>query len=215
MDSGSAYGHWGLVITSSTVLLAFAFSFFRPQTRLDWRSFGVFSAFIVALFVEMYGFPLTIYLLYGWLSSRFPDVAWFSHDASHMLQTLLGWEGDAHWGPLHTVSNILVLGGFILLATAWRVLYSAQRQHTLARTGPYALIRHPQYAAFVIIMLGFLIQWPTLPTLIMFPVLLLVYIKLAIREEKAALQTLGEVYARYMHLTPRFIPRLKKPAVQI
>ena len=163
MNFGSAYGHWDLVIVSSLVLLLFSFSFFRPQTQRDWRTFGAFSAFIVALFVEMYGFPLTIYLLYGWLSSHFPSIDWFSHDSSHLLQTLLGWKGDAHLGLLHIISNVLIVGGFALLSFSWKILFKAQQKHQLATSGPYSKIRHPQYVAFIVIMLGFLIQWPTLP----------------------------------------------------
>lgn len=210
MNNWPAYGHWGLVLVNSLIVLAFAFSFFKPRTKRDWRTFGSFAAFIVALFTEMYGFPLTIYLLSGWLASTFPNVNWFSHDASHLLQTMLGWSGDAHFGPLHIVSNLFIIVGLIVLATAWRVLYRAQRAGTLAATGPYALIRHPQYAAFIMIMFGFLIQWPTLPTLIMFPILIWIYIRLANREEKEALQAMGELYICYARQTPRFFPRLRK-----
>ena len=106
MDNMPDYGLWKLVIISSVVFLFFVFSFFRPRTSRDWRTFGTFSAFIIALFTEMYGFPLTIYLLSGWLSSRFPEVDWLSHNAGHILQTALGWQGDAHFGPLH-ISCIL------------------------------------------------------------------------------------------------------------
>jgi protein-S-isoprenylcysteine O-methyltransferase Ste14 len=209
MDRMPDYGLWPLVIINSLIILIFAFSFFQPQTRREWRTFGTFAAFVVALFTEMYGFPLTIYLLSGWLTSRFPGVNWFSHNSSHLLQTLLGWRGDPHLSPFHLISDAMVLGGLILLAVSWKVLSRARRNFEIARTGPYAKIRHPQYAAFIIIMLGFLIQWPTLPTLIMFPVLIWVYSRLARREEKEARAEFGERYARYAENTPRFIPHIR------
>ena len=203
------YGLWKLVIINSAIVLIFVFSFFKPQTRRDWRTFGAFSAFVIALFTEMYGFPLTIYLLSGWLVSRFPEVDWFSHNSSHLLQTLLGWRGNAHFGPLHTISNVLVLGGLALMAVSWKVLFRAQREFKIAQTGPYARIRHPQYAAFITIMIGFLLQWPTIPTLIMFPVLVVIYLRLARREEIETLERFGEQYAQYAEDIPRFIPRIR------
>ena len=205
----TAYGHWSLVIVNAGVFILFAFSFTRPKTQRDWRSLGAFSAFILALFTEMYGFPLTIYLLSGWLGNRYAGQDLFSHDAGHLWHTLLGWRGDPHSDPLHLMSGGVIAAGFLLLASAWRVLYAAQRQHTLASTGPYAWIRHPQYAGFILIMFGFLLQWPTLPTLIMFPVLLVMYGRLAKLEEQDALLALGQSYARYRAATPAFIPRFR------
>jgi protein-S-isoprenylcysteine O-methyltransferase Ste14 len=114
-------------------------------------------AFLVALFTKMYGFPLTIYLLSGWLSSRNPGLDLFSHEAGHLWETLLGWRGNPHLNPVHLLSNVLIGGGFILLASAWRVLYEAQRTQRLATTGAYAYMRHPQYMGFILIMLGFLL----------------------------------------------------------
>ena len=203
-----AYGLWSLVVINSAVFIIFAFSFTRPRTARDWRSFGAFVAFLVALFTEMYGFPLTIYLLSGWLSSRYPGLDLFSHEAGHLWETLLGWRGDPHFNPVHLLSNVLIGGGFILLASAWRVLYEAQRTHRLATTGPYAYVRHPQYVGFILIMLGFLLQWPTLPTLVMFPILVVMYVRLARREEREALAAFGEAYARYAANTPAFFPRI-------
>jgi protein-S-isoprenylcysteine O-methyltransferase Ste14 len=204
---GPAYGLWSLVLINSAVFIIFAFSFTHPRSARDWRSFGAFAAFLVALFTEMYGFPLTIYLLAGWLGRRYPGLDLFSHDAGHLWNTLLGWQGDPHLNPLHLLSNLLIGGGFILLAAAWRVLYAAQRQHTLAVTGPYAHIRHPQYVGFMLIILGFLVQWPTLLTLLMFPVLTTMYVLLARREEREVLTEFGETYARYTAHTPAFFPR--------
>ena len=203
-----AYGLWSLVVINSAVFIIFALSFTRPRTARDWRSFGAFVAFLVALFTEMYGFPLTIYLLSGWLSSRYPGLDLFSHEAGHLWETLLGWRGDPHLNPVHLLSNGLIGGGFILLASAWRVLYEAQRTHRLATTGAYAYVRHPQYVGFILIMLGFLLQWPTLPTLVMFPILVVMYVRLARREEREALAEFGEAYARYAANTPAFFPRI-------
>lgn len=205
-----AYGLWGLVILNSAVFIFFAFSFFKPRTSRDWRSFGAFSAFLVALFTEMYGFPLTVYLLSGWLQSRFPGVNWFSHDAGHLLEMLFGWRVNPHFGPFHILSFMLIGGGFMLLANAWRVLYAAQREGTLATTGPYAYVRHPQYVGFVFVMLGFLLQWPTLLTLAMFPVLVLMYMRLARTEEREALAQFGDAYRRYMADVPAFVPHLAR-----
>lgn len=207
-DAAPAYGLWSLAIVNSLVFIVFAFSFYKPRTKRDWRSFSAFSAFIVALFAEMYGFPLTIYLLSGWLQSRYPGVDWFAHDAGHLLEMLFGWRTNPHFGPFHILSFAFLGGGFWLLASAWRVLYAASRAHTLATTGPYARIRHPQYAAFVLIMLGFLVQWPTLLTLIMFPILVYMYVRLARREERAAAAEFSQGYKRYAAHTPAFFPRL-------
>lgn len=206
----SAYGLWPIVVVNSLVFVIFAFSFTRPRSLRDWRSFGAFSAFVVALFTEMYGFPLTIYLLSGWLGSMYPGVDLFSHEAGHIWYTVLGLTGDPHSMAIHSLSNWLTLGGLIFLGFTWRFLYRAQRNNTLATTGPYAYVRHPQYVAFIVILLGFLLQWPTLLTVVMFPVLVAMYLRLARLEEKDALAGFGEEYARYMAVTPAFIPRFRR-----
>ena len=201
-----AYGLWSLVVINSAVFLIFAFSFTKPRSARDWRSFGAFAAFVVALFTEMYGFPLTIYLLSGWLGPKYPQVNLLSHDAGHLWNTLLGWQGDPHLNPVHILSNLLIVGGFILLSAAWNVLYRAQQEGRLAMTGPYARVRHPQYVGFITIMFGFLLQWPTLLTLVMFPALTAMYVRLARGEEREVRQRFGAEYDRYAALTPAFFP---------
>lgn len=210
----NAYGLWSLVIINSLVFIIFAFSFTRPKTLRDWRSFSAFSAFIVALFAEMYGFPLTIYFLSGWLQSRYPEVDWLSHDAGHLLEMLFGWRANPHFGPFHILSVVFIGGGFWLLASAWKVLYQAVQRNELATTGPYARIRHPQYDAFVLIMFGFLLQWPTIVTLGMFPILVWMYVRLARSEERGAEAHFGERWREYAAHTPRFIPQHSRSDTQ-
>ena len=207
-----AYGLWSLVILNSAIFLMFAFSFFKPKTSRDWRTFGAFAAFIVALFVEMYGFPLTLYVMSGWLQTKYPGLDLLSHNSGHLWSTLLGEKGDAHFGPLHIASYVFLGGGFLLLSSAWNVLYHAQRHNTLATTGAYARIRHPQYVAFVLILLGFLLQWPTLLTLAMFPILLVMYGRLAVTEEAQMRKQFGAGFEAYAARTPRFLPSIRKRA---
>ena len=205
-----AYGLWMLVIFNSAIFIMFAFSFFKPQSARDWRTFGAFAAFVVALFVEMYGFPLTIYVLSGWLQTRFPSLDLLSHNSGHLWSTILGEKGDPHFGPLHIASYVFLGFGFYLLSSAWNVLYHAQLRHTLATSGPYARIRHPQYVAFVLILLGFLLQWPTLLTLVMFPILLVMYARLSITEEAEMRKRFGTEFDAYAARTPRFLPSWRK-----
>ena len=210
MHDTPAYGLWALVVFNSAIFIMFAFSFFKPQTARDWRTFGAFAAFIVALFVEMYGFPLTIYLMSGWLQTKFPSLDLLSHNTGHLWSTLLGEKGDPHFGVLHIASYVFLGFGFYLLSSAWNVLYHAQQHSSLAMSGPYAHIRHPQYVAFVLILLGFLFQWPTLLTLLMFPILLVMYARLAITEEAEMRKQFGAEFEDYAARTPRFLPSLRK-----
>lgn len=109
MNNMQAYGLWPLVIINSLIFIIFAFSFTHPKTSRDWRSLGGFAAFIVALFTEMYGFPLTIYLLSGWLTSRYPGLNIYSHNSGHLWSDLLGMQGDPHLSLIHILSYILIL----------------------------------------------------------------------------------------------------------
>lgn len=210
IDTAPAYGLWWLVAINSAVFILFALSFFKPNTSRDWRSFGAFSAFLIALFTEMYGFPLTIYLLSGWLQASFPGVDWFAHDSGHLLEMIFGWSGNPHFGPFHLLSSIFIFGGFWLISVAWYRLHSAQTAGFLAKEGPYAYVRHPQYDGFILIMFGFLLQWPTLLTLAMFPVLTYMYVRLARSEERHAIAEFGDAYRDYMREVPAFIPRLSQ-----
>lgn len=207
-----AYGLWLLAAINAAVFILFAFSFAKPASLRDWRSFGAFSAFIVALFAEMYGFPLTIYLLSGWLQTRYPQLDLLSHDAGHLWSTLFGWKGDPHFSPAHVLSNLLIVGGFVLIAWAWPALHAAQRAGRLATEGAYGWVRHPQYLGFIAILTGFMLQWPTLLTLAMYPPLVVMYVALARREEREARAAFGAAYERYAAAVPGWFPARRRQA---
>lgn len=132
-----------------------------------------------------------------------------SHESGHLPEMLFGLKVNPHFGPFHVLSVIVIGCGFWLLSAAWAVLYKAQRSHHPAVAGPYARIRHPQYVGFVLIMVGFLLQWPTLVTVVMFPILAWMYSRLARREEREMDREFGRAYREYAARTPAFIPRLR------
>jgi len=183
MDSG--YGNWILAAVNIIIFVFFLKSVFKPQNPTDWTTYRSLAAFFVALFAEMYGFPLTIYLLASTFGSKLNiDL---THNSGHLLETLLGIKGDPHFSLLHIGGNILVGAGFLMVASAWQTLYTAVKAKKIAVTGLYKYLRHPQYIGFSIIILGFLLQWPTLITLVMAPFLWWRYWRLAKAEEKELL----------------------------
>lgn len=188
MDYG--YGQWVLAVASIILSLYFLKEVFKPRSPVDWTTYRGMGAFLVALFAEMYGFPLTIYLLTSVFGQKLGMD--FSHNSGHIFESLLGIKGDPHFSLFHIVSNLLVGAGFILISLSWKVLYEAVKANKIAQTGPYKIIRHPQYLGFSLIILGFLLQWPTIITVIMAPFLLWRYIRLAQDEEK-------EMTAKFFH----------------
>ena len=204
------YGEWSAALIYTVIFAVVAFCFYRPKSRWDWLTFGAFTAFLAALFSEMYGFPLTIYLLSGWPGPRLQLLELLPHEVERVLEMMFDWRANRPFGLFQIASILLITGGFVLLASAWSVRHKAQKRGEFARTGVYAYLRHPEYVAFVLIMIGFLLQWPTLITLALFPILLVVYARLARQEEHEALKRFGESYRRYCIETPAFFPRVSK-----
>jgi len=205
-DVPFGYGFWSLVAVNAALFIIFALSFLAPIKRREWRSFGLFSAFVIALFTEMYGFPLTIYILTAILGSRYPALNPFSHAAGHLWITLLGG-GAAMSVAIHLISNGLMLAGLIVMGIGWRRIHKATG--ALVTDGIYAWVRHPQYSGLFLITTGMLVQWPTVVTVITWPVLIAVYYRLARREEREAEAAFGEAYTRYKASVPMFIPRIR------
>ena len=204
-----AYGNWVMVFFNVVIFLIFLKSVFKPKTKTDWKTYRIFGAFLIALFAEMYGFPLTIYLLTSYVGNRFLNLD-FSHNSGHILNTIFGIQGDPHFSIFHIASYVLIFAGFMIIARAWNVLYKAQKDKILATTGPYGYVRHPQYAGFILIIIGFLLQWPTLITVAMAPILIIRYIRLGKEEEKDVAKHFGTEYTRYKMKTPAYFPSIKK-----
>lgn len=203
-----AYGLWPLVLINIALFVGFLLSFAKPNSKIEWRSLGLFSSFIVALFVEMYGFPLSIYFLVSWLGDKYPTANPFSHESGHLLGVFFGIRSD-HGTFFHLLSNILIVAGAILIANGWTAVHQAAgKPVTLA--GPYKYVRHPQYIGFMAVIIGFLIQWPTLVTLAMAPVLIIRYLLLAKKEEQVMLKMYPGEYGSYMQKVPAWIPRFKQ-----
>ena len=204
-----AYGMWTVVFFNVLLVLGFALTFVRPKGIAEWRSMGVFVGFIVALFTEMYGIPLTIYFLSQWLGTAYPVLNPFSHAHGHLWLVWLGLaDSAAAMTILHLVSNGIIVWGFYLLYQGWKLIYHSSG--ALVTTGIYARIRHPQYAGLFLITLGFLIQWPTLVTLLLCPFLIFAYYRLAMREEAEASRQFPEAYTRYREAVPAFIPSINR-----
>ncbi len=199
------YGFWSLVAFNAAFFVIFTLSFLTPLRRREWRSFGVYSAFIVALFTEIYGFPLTIYILTSLLGSRYPALNPFSHASGHLWLTLLGG-GATMLTAIHVVSNGLMFGGLFIIHRGWRQIHLAQGE--LVTDGPYRWVRHPQYSGLFLITIGLLIQWPTIITVLTWPILIAMYVRLARREETEMERQFGDAYRAYAMRVPSFLPRL-------
>ncbi len=201
-----AYGLWSIVLFNVVLFAGFIYSFAKPKTKVEWRSFGLFSSFLVALFVEMYGFPLTIYALTSWLGSKYPVVNPFAHDNGHLWGVFLN-SGSGHFSWPHILSNILIVAGALVISSGWRSVH--QSPGKIATDGLYKFVSHPQYTGFILVILGFLVQWPTIITILMAPILIFRYIHLAKKEELYMKNIFPNEYANYLNRKPRFIPKFK------
>jgi len=194
------YGYWYLVALN--VIFFGLFILFIPFKKKQQRlPTSIYLAFIVALYTEMYGFPLTIYILMWLLGYQNP----LTHISGHLLASIIG--EDLFFMVIHPISNITILAGILLVALGWERIHASEGR--LVTDGIYAFVRHPQYLGFLTLTLGMIVQWATLPTFLMWPLLVVLYYRLAREEEKEMEEKFGKEYLEYKHKVPLFIPFLK------
>jgi protein-S-isoprenylcysteine O-methyltransferase Ste14 len=141
------------------------------------------------------------------LGDAYPALEPFSHKRGHLWVVVFGGSTLA-WAVVMGLSLALMLAGYTLLSKGWTQIHAARGG--LVADGIYAYARHPQYTGLFLVIVGFLVQWPTILTVIMAPVLLFAYVHLARIEERRAEVEFGETYNEYVRKTPAFFPPLNQ-----
>lgn len=183
-------GRTGLIVVNIVIAVAFLVLLpYRRETKREWQSRGVFVAFVIALMTEMFGWPLLIFLI-----SPLVEIPVIAPDYFQEI---------GHW-PASVGTGLSILGlGFVV--AGWRQIHKAQG---LVSTGIYRFMRHPQYTGLLLFTFGWILHWPSVLTLALWPLLVSAYVWLARREEKMALEEFGSAYLEYAKKTKRFIPFL-------
>lgn len=182
---------WAILVNAGVFIL---FLIFLPyRTKVEWRTKGAFAAFILALMAEMFGIPLLLYIL-----SPVTHISYSAKRNGGWLNNplIFGWSGAV-------IGVWLTLIGMVLVMIGWRQIFQAKG---LVTSGIYKYIRHPQYTGLFLIMTGWLLHWETTLTLVMYPILVLMYYLLARREDKELKSKFGDEFEIYRQKTPMFLP---------
>jgi protein-S-isoprenylcysteine O-methyltransferase Ste14 len=194
-------GVWGLAAVVVVIVSWLMYRYLAPESWKEWTRVGVLQAFIIAFYAEMYGFPLTIYFLARYFGL---DLAWteggnlwaqvFGTPIAHVVAMVIGYA--------------IVFAGATLVADGWRRVHQARREKRLVTDGVYARMRHPQYTGLFLIVFGEgIVHWPTIVSVVAFPVIVVAYTMLARKEERHMLEQFGDEYRAYQRRVPMFIPR--------
>ena len=192
---------WGLAVIMVIVISWVFYRYFAPKGWREWAGAGLVQAFIIALYAEMYGFPLTVYLA----------IRFFGLDREYVSNSL--------WSTLLDFSQTgmfaaMILGygvaftGIGLFIKGWKEVYRARQENVLVTTGLYRFARHPQYTGLFIALFGEgIIHWPTIFSISLLPLIVIAYYFLARKEEREMLRKFGDDYRVYQNQVPMFIPQ--------
>lgn len=192
---------WDFVVLNIALFSLFIL-FIRFRRRVTRLPSSIYLAFIVALFTEMYGFPLTMYIISWLCGSTFPGCMWYP------LAVLTGEDlfVSIFLGFILPISNMIILMGILLIIFGWRKIFRSKGQ--LVTTGIYGHVRHPQYLGFLLLTLGMNVLWIAISTLLLWPILAILYYRLAKEEDKELEERFGEEYLNYKRVVPMLIPRI-------
>ena len=195
---------WWLAAVMVVIASWLLYRYIAPHGWKEWSRAGLVQAFIISLYAEMYGFPVTIYIL----TTAFGiDIPWL-HVTGHLWASLLGF---GYVGAMveMVLGFTFVILGISMLIEGWREVYRASREGRMATEGLYSMVRHPQYTGIFLALFGQLVHWPTILTLALFPVIVWAYVRLARSEERKMVEIFGQEYLTYRQQVPMFFPRVR------
>ncbi len=201
------YGNWTYMVVATLIFGVFTLALLRPRRKRDWRGAEILQAFFISLFAEMFGFPLTILLFSSFLGESYKNFGLFeSHLWAYLLSKLGGMNIESAVGLVMWISIVFIGTAFILIAWGWFQIYRAKG--SLVTTRLYSIVRHPQYLGLILIIIGFNVQWPTFPTLIMAPILIFMYLRLVRVEDRELAEEFGTAFEVYQKRVPAFMPKI-------